>query len=414
MSVEVGTLLVSAVVLGGLCCIGIVLLRRLSQVARRLEQLEEQGIATVATEQRRLTAAVSVLADAAPRFDSPVSRLTFQESLDPARFAAASEASAIAGLGNLLGSRIGDGSELIVQGVRLTQQGAEMIVSVSSSGRKLLSEGKVLFPFHRASGARLPLLIDARTGRVIEQLKEMPVSTITARLASISGAVIGGAHLVAGADLAKRLGRIESKLDLVLASRRIDQVARLERIYVSARELTSRAMDRDRQLEMWRLRGELRELRSAWRQDFRLKLERIDDPTNAGWFQRVFSRQRSIDRRVSSDISEGEAEVALMEYSMRLEHVLAVGSDTLDAFQRSHESELEQLDQLRDLLQQKAGYISGKHPELSPQAVVDAVSTIVEAYRELLPNPADSADRTTDTIEGAPGVLDQTTRTATQ
>src|SRR5712692_5785750 len=105
MSVEVGALLAGAVVLGGLCCIGAVLLRRLSHVACSLEQLEQVGMATVATEQRSVTAAVSLLANTAPRFDSPVSRLTFQESLDPARFAEASEASAIAGLGDLLASR---------------------------------------------------------------------------------------------------------------------------------------------------------------------------------------------------------------------------------------------------------------------------------------------------------------------
>jgi len=228
-------------------------------------------------------------------------------------------------------------------------------------------------------------LTDARTGKVVEQLKEMPVSTVTARLASISTAVIGAAHLIAGADLAKRLKRVESKLDLLLASRRIDQVARLERIYTSARELALREMNRDRKFEMWRLRGELRELRSVWRQDFRLKLERVEDPANAAWFQRAFSRQRSIDRRVSGGISEGEAEVALIEYGMRLELVLAVGSGTVDEFQRSQESELEQLEQLRDVLQQKASYISGRYPELSVDAVVEAVSAVVAAYRELLP-----------------------------
>jgi hypothetical protein len=72
--------------------------------------------------------------------------------------------------------------------------------------------------------------MDARSGRVIEQLKEMPVSTVTARLATLSAAIVGAAHFIAGADLAKRLSRVESKLDLLLASRRIDQLARLERI----------------------------------------------------------------------------------------------------------------------------------------------------------------------------------------
>src|SRR5439155_19319608 len=125
--------------------------------------------------------------------------------------------------------------------------------------------------------------------------------------------------------------------------------------------------------------------------------ERIEDPANSPWFQRVFERQHSIDRRVSGGISEGEAEVALIEYSMRLEHVLAIGSGTLDEFQRSQDSELEQLDQLRVLLQQKAGYVSGRHPELSVEAVVEAVSAVVAAYRDILPT---SVDGTPELVEG--------------
>lgn len=376
MPAEAAVLVVIAVLLGGALYFGWQILRRLSRVASTLNRLHD--------EHRGMAARIGSLREPGPRFDSPVTRLTFQDSLDPDRFAEASTASATGSLTSLLASRTADGVVVTVQSIRLTQQGAEMIVSASASGRQLFREGRALIPFHRATQARLPLLTDARTGKVIEQLKEMPVSTVTSKLASISSAVVGAAHLVAAADLAKRLCQVESKLDLLLASRRIDQIAKLERIYVSARELGLREMDRDRRLEMWRLRGELRELRSAWRQEFRLKLEQIEHPANASWFQRLFSTQRSIDRRVSGGISEGEAEVALIEYSMRLERVLAVGSSTLEEFQHSQESEIEQLAQLRDLLQQKAAYISGKYPDLSVELVVKRLSAVVTAYHELL------------------------------
>lgn len=356
----------------------VLLLRRLGRLEAMLEPVRSELLALHTP---------SMVEEPMQRFDGPVVRLTFQESLDPQRFAEASRSSATESLRELLQDRLADGATLALQGLRLSRQGVEMIVSVSKGGRELLSDGRAVIPFHRASCSRLPLLTDARSGRVIEQLKEVPVSTVTARLATVSAAVVGAAHLIAGADLAKRLSHVESKLDLLLASRRIDQLARLERIYVSARELAFGGMDAVRQLEMWRLRGELRELRSSWRQDFRLKLERIEDPANAGWFQRTFTRQRSIDQRVRGGISEGEAEVALIEYSMRLEHVLAVGSGTLEEFLRSQDSELEQLDELRELLQRKAGYISGKHPDLAVSPVVDAVREVVAAHREMLPAP---------------------------
>jgi Holliday junction resolvasome RuvABC endonuclease subunit len=350
-----------------------------AELAVRLGRLADEG--------RETTAAIASLRERGPRFDSPVTRLTFQESLDPERFAEASATSATTSLTRLLADHTADGIVVAIQSVRLTQQGAEMILSASAAGRQLLREGKAVIPFHSVTGARLPLLTDVRTGKIIEHLKEMPVSAVTSKLASISSMVVGVAHLVAGADLAKRLSRLESKLDFMLAARRIDQFAILERVYVSARELALREMDRDRRLEMWRLRGELRELRLARRQEFRLKLERIEDPANASWFERLFSTDRSIDQRVRADIHEGQAEVAFIEYSMRLEYILAVEGGTFEEFQHSQKDELEQLDQVRNLLQEKAAYISGRYHDISVEPVVQALSAVVTAYRELLPNP---------------------------
>lgn len=384
MAPEVMVVVVVVVLLAGAVYLGLQIVTRLSQVTVALNRLPTDVSARTADEQ---AAAIAALRESGPSFDSPVTRLTFQESLDPDRFAEVSTASAKASLARVLASSTADGVVVTIQSVRLLKQGAEMIVSASASGRELLREGRAVIPFHTASGARLPLLTDVRTGKIVEQLKEMPVSTLTSKLASISSVVVGAAHLVAGADLAKRLSRVESKLDLLLASRRIDQIARLERIYISARELGSREMDRERRLEMWRLRGELRELRSAWRQEFHRKLEQIEDPVNAPYFQRIFSTKRSIDRRVSGGIGEGEAQVAFIEYSMRLEHVLAVGSGTLDGFQDSLQSELQQLDQLRSVLQTKATYISGHYPDLSVQPMVESLSAVVTTYRELLPSP---------------------------
>jgi hypothetical protein len=277
MITEVALAVVVFVLIAGVMYLGLRIARCLSQITTALNRLPTDVSSRAADTQ---ATAIAALREPGPRFDSPVTRLTFQESLDPARFAEVSTASATASLARVLANRTGDGVVITAHSVRLLRQGAEMTVSASASGRELLREGEALIPFHTTGGARLPLLTDTRTGKIIEQLKGMPISTLTSKLASISSVVVGAAHLVAGADLAKRLARADSKLDLLLASRRIDQIAKLERIYVSARELGSHEMDYERRLEMWRLRGELRELRSAWRQEFQLKLDQIEDPTN--------------------------------------------------------------------------------------------------------------------------------------
>lgn len=363
-------ILLTAIALLLLCaiCIGVLVFRHVKRLSSDMEGIRHDS-----------------LPELSPKFDSPITRLTFQESLHPQSFAGAAESAATTSLSNLLDQSVGDGVQLALQSVRLTQQGAEMVVSASIHGQKLLDKGLVRYPLHKLSGKRLPQLVDARTGQVVEKLKEIPVSNITSKLATVSGAVVSAAHLIAGADLAKRMEHVESKLDRLLALHRVDQFAKLERIYISARELAYYPLDQGRKFEMWRLRQELRELRSAWRQEFTLKLNQIDKPATHGWFRQLFSRQRTIGRKIVEDITLGEAEVDLMHYSMRLEHVLAIGSDTLEEFIQSQGSEIEQLDTLSRLLREKSSYISGKFQDLSAESTIAAVSALITNCRELLP-----------------------------
>ena len=374
-SLEITALALLPLLLGGAIFV-FVIARQLNQIGRRIDRLQNTALPPI-------TSSLAGLKEAEPFVVSPLTRLTFQQSLDPAQFAEANRQSAEASIVAFVARRAADGVLITVGAVRLTQQGAEMVVSASADGRRLLKAGEAIINVSR-SGERLPQLVNPTTRKIIENLKETPFSSVVSRLASLSSIVIAAAHLVAGADLAKRLARVESKLDILIAARRIDQLAKLERIYCSARELAYRKIDAHRMFEMWRLRGELRELRSVWRQEFNSKLEKIEDPANDTWFSQLFLRQWS-DQRVKSGISAAEAEIALIDYSMRLDHVLAVGSDTIEEFQDSQESELEQLDQVCDLLQRKAGYISGRHPKLSVQPVVETLSGLVTAYRDALP-----------------------------
>ena len=85
--------------------------------------------------------------------------------------------------------------------------------------------------------------------------------------------------MISAADLARTLKQVDQKLDLLLAYRRIDQAASLERIYTSARELLASPLDEIRRMEVWRLRGEMRQLRAAWRGEREHHLNEIKDPS---------------------------------------------------------------------------------------------------------------------------------------
>ena len=202
----------------------------------------------------------------------------------------------------------------------------------------------------------------------------------------MSAAVIGAAHLVAGADIGKRLKQVDSKVNLLLAYRRIDQMAKLERIYTSAKELGSGPMNRDKCWELWRLRGELRELRCGWRRELQHQMNLVDDPSTAPWLKRTFTRQKTSDRDVHARITEGQLQLAMIEYSMRLDQALAVGGGTVNEFEGTLAGELVELEAVADLLKSKAGFISGKYPDLSVESTVHGMASIIEQYRQLLPD----------------------------
>jgi len=364
-------------------------------------------------EYTKLARAIRPLVVSGQPLDNVVTKLTFAQSLDPDAFAIASRKSALEQLNAMLASRVSGGLEVTVSGVRLLPSGVEMTVAASRKGQSLLSEGKAVIARHGRSGRALPILKDARTGKIIEQMKGVRMAKTLSRLRAMSTAVIGAAHIIAGADLAKRLKRIECKMDLLLAYRRIDQVAALERIYTSAKELGSGAMSRDKCWELWRLRGELRELRYTWRREMQHHLMLIEDPKEAGWLKRMFTRQKSVDGRIHEKITEGQLQMGLIEYSMRLDQVLAVGSGTVSEYEGTLADELKELDAVREQLESKSKLISGKYPDLSVKPVVKAMSSIVEQYRKLLPDePISRVERTSlpetpemwnlqDNLEGA-------------
>jgi hypothetical protein len=224
-------------------------------------------------------------------------------------------------------------------------------------------------------------------------MKEAPAARRIAQLTALSSMVVGAAHMIASADIAKKLKLIDGKLDILLAYRRIDQTSVLERIYTSAKELACGLIDEAKRLEMWRLRGELRQLRSTWRRELQFHLSHIEEPVNANWLERQFNAVVSIvvdrtgeaHRRVHGKITEGQLHLSLIEYAMRLDEVLAVGSDTLPGFERSLADELVEICTVADLLEAKAGYITSKKGSLSVEPMLTGMRAMIEHYEAILP-----------------------------
>jgi hypothetical protein len=320
--------------------------------------------------------------------DNVITRLSFEESLDSVQFANASQESALSFINRTLAARSGDGIAVTVSGISLWQSFVTMTVSASKNGQALLDDGGAAIARH-SSGKALPLLRDAKTGQWVEVMKEAKGAKAMARLASLSTVLVGAAHIVSGADIAKRLKEVDAKINLLLAYRRIDEMSALERIYTSARELSAAPMSPEKSWELWRLRGELRELRIRWRRELRHQLGLIEDPNSAGWYRKMFNWIEPVDRgphsEVHGKITEGQLHISLIEYSIRLDQALAVASGTVPEFEVTLAGELAELESLAELLRSKGALISKKYPELSVETTQRGLFAIVQEYGKLLP-----------------------------
>ncbi len=381
-SLLIACLVLSALTLVGAATFGIVVLRRLP---RKLPDDTKPNSNTHGYDSTGTSQIGQMLVPSGVPMDSVISRLSFVESFNADRFAIASQESALCYLNSSLRSRASDGVIVAVNSIELLRSGAELTFSASRAGQTMLANGTAVLGRHGSTGQVLPFLKDASTGKIIEQLKGVPATQALTKLAFISGAVVGAAHMIAGADIAKRLTKVDTKLELLLAHRRIDQAATLERIYTSAKELLSGPLSRETCWEIWRLRGEVRELRCRWRSELQHHLNLVDDRKDFSWFQRMFGYESAADGNIARTITEGEVQLGLIEYSMRLDQALAVAGGTVSQFECTLGDELTALEHLATLLRNKAIAIKGSGPKLDVEPTVNAMTAMVEQYRGLLP-----------------------------
>jgi hypothetical protein len=131
------------------------------------------------------------------------------------------------------------GANFVVQSIRVAEQGPNLDIAYkfSDAGYRMLREGKATIPIHRTSQRLLPELQD-RSGRIIEFAKGK--QQVFAHLAAVSSLIVSAAYLIASQDTLRLLRKIEGTLNVLLAERKNDQMAKLERIYVRGGELLSR------------------------------------------------------------------------------------------------------------------------------------------------------------------------------
>ncbi|MBO9311248.1 MAG: hypothetical protein J7465_03295 [Chloroflexus sp.] len=312
---------------------------------------------------------------------------------------------------------IGDGMTILIQAVNIDVASRTYTVTFSPEGQRLLQLGQLSI----MGNGRIPMLVDA-TGKIVE------IGQISKNLGLVATSlvtlVVSVAHFISTADLVKRIKNIDKKIDWLVAMRRIDQLAKYERIFVAARERCMRPIGEREQMELRRMRDELRELRTVLRREWEMAINQLEvkpswvNELRSNWWVREWEGEvnngvqpwwvielrsnpfyknlpikehierliqqpvnwaiQSEQQRLKQELHKMLPYPVLIELGWRLELVLAMASKTEVEFATSLIDELKQVEKVLHLIENKGKPI---HLEYS----------LLEPYRSLLANYNDLA-----------------------
>lgn len=190
------------------------------------------------------------------------------------------------------------------------------------------------------AGSILPKLVDGKTGRILKTARGVGKAGKAARAGATAAlAIVEVAHVISGHDNAKRLKKVELRVDRLVQAHESELKARLEGIYRHSKELLYSGLDSlspEDKRELYSQCRELFELRARWRDDFIFRLGHVEK-AQPGWFDRLFffrkeealSRSR---RERAGEASEGLEFVQLMHFSLMLQATLAAVAGRGDQF----------------------------------------------------------------------------------
>ncbi|MBA2666600.1 MAG: hypothetical protein H0X64_11365 [Gemmatimonadaceae bacterium] len=301
--------------------------------------------------------------------------LRLEDALDVRRYGAA--AADFERRAHHLEIDISGNAATVVMNVRdLAHSGRYLTFELTSSIQGGIARGTLQLA-RDGNGKLLAMVKDSRTGKVTDLLRGVPSG---ARLGALTATVYGLAHLVSAKDLATKLDALSGKVDLLLAFRSIDQRARLEAAYASVKELGMQQLDAAGLAELRRVRNELRELRHVWRGESMHRLRSLHALPHVTRVNRLFPRTKAKHAAHNAAVRDVVGLVALMEFSLRLEHLLAVAGDDAEPFLRVLPDELDGWEELTNLLHTTAEMI--EYEDLAALPYVEAVKDVVNVYRD--------------------------------
>lgn len=250
----------------------------------------------------------------------PLAELSFEEAISVNPLVIELKDIAVEGLNRKIHEAIPEATNIIIQGIDFTIKRNAIVFEISKNGKSMLDSGKAMFSFDK-SGKLLPHIKSSETGKILEQFRGAKFPLVS-KLASLSTVIISAAHMVSGADISRKLDRIQEGVSFLVAARKIDQMADLRSVYENIRELftleRSAEVERDLKKEV----RHLSKLRYTWIGEIEYHLNQLsyeDSYESKSWLKKLFSKKKTVDDKISHKLTPFTAELQLIDFTVVME-----------------------------------------------------------------------------------------------
>ncbi|MCG7490911.1 SEC-C domain-containing protein [Vibrio sp. Of14-4] len=290
----------------------------------------------------------------------PLAELPFDQAISVYPLVVELKDMAVQELNRKIHESVPEAANLIIQGLDFTAKRNAIVFEISKDGKKMLDSGKAILSFDK-SGKLLPHIKSSETGKIIEQFRgaKFPLAS---KLASLSTIIVSAAHIVSGADISRKLDRIQEGVSFLVAARKIDQMADLRSIYENIRELLSLEKTREVERDLKKEIRHLSKLRYTWVGEVEYHLNQLsyeDSYESKNWLQKLFSRKKTVDDKISTKLTPFTAELQLIDFTIVLELLIYEYCGLSNHLTEVRmEDEVKNIEKIRDLLLDKASLLT--------------------------------------------------------
>ncbi|MAZ49401.1 MAG: hypothetical protein CME65_12650 [Halobacteriovoraceae bacterium] len=217
---------------------------------------------------------------------------------------------------SIIADSLGEGAQQALEVTKIAVEKNNVVVSFSSKAAKGLKSKEYKMVVNK-SGDALPVIRDAKTGKIVEHGKVVGPSTF-GKMAKVANLVVSVSHIISGADNAKKLKILIKKVDLLIARQENQLIAELETIYETMQEIDINNLEKY-EFTLRQLKQQCKFLRNTWFRNMNSALKDIENPNNVGFLKKVFRNNKSTGQTVANELSSIEAPLHLTRFALELE-----------------------------------------------------------------------------------------------